>query len=484
MNLPALPPEIDERREAARILLARRRARSNLLDFMRHVWWMPEPFTIGRHTRKICERLDKAVADYLEGRSTFLNIGVPFRHGKSDIVSRAFPAYFLGRLADHEPSIILTGYGAKLVEGFGSDAKRIINGDAYRELFPAVHLSSDTNNAAEWMIEGSTGRVTCAGLDGAINGKGGALIVVDDYCKKRHEAESKTYRDGTWNSFANEVMTRRAPVCIVIVVATPWHTDDIRGRIKAKMVDPNFPQFEFVDFPATNPDGTFLFPERMTDQWYREQYATLSKYEASGLLDINPEVRGGNVFKIDGIQEVELSAFPAGRYVRTWDLASSEVERVSDDPDWTAGPLGMIRTVQDRSGFRVKQLWIRDIVLLREEAPKRDARIVSTAESDPHGTPVAMEAFGAYKDAYAHVKQILQGRAIVTALRPPGDKMAKAQPMEVMFESCNVFVPSGAPWLPAFRRWFASFPKGKRDIVDAVALIWWFQSAAPGGLLL
>lgn len=451
-----------------------------MLAFMQHVWWMPGKFFIGRHTRAICERIDRAIEDFIAGRSTFLYVGVPFRHGKSDIISRSLPAYFLGRVAEHDPSIILTGYGASLVEGFGADAKRIIRGDAFRELFPTVKLSGETNNASEWMIEGSTGRVTCAGLGGAISGKGGALIVVDDYCKKREEAESKTYRDKTWASFSNEVMTRRAPVSIVIVVATPWHTDDIRGRIREKMTDPEFPQFEFMEFPARNADGSFLFEERMGAQWYREQYATLSKYEASGLLDINPEVRGGNVFKIDGIQEVDPSAFPAGRYVRPWDLASSEDQRVGDDPDWTVGPLGTIRQITDPSGFKVWQLWVRDVVMMREEAPKRDARIIATTDADPPGVPVAVEAFAAYKDAAAHIKRILHGRRIVKDLRPPGDKMAKAQPLEVMFESGNVFVPRGAKWLPEFRRQFAEFPKGKHDdVVDAVALLWWEQ--ATGG---
>lgn len=452
---------------------------------MEHVWWMPGRFFVGRHTRAICERIDRAIDDFIAGRSTFLYVGVPFRHGKSDIISRALPAYFLGRLAEHDPSIILTGYGAKLVEGFGADAKRIIRGDAYRELFPNVRLSSDTNNAAEWMIEGSTGRVTCAGLDGAINGKGGTLIVVDDYCKKRHEAESKTYRDGTWASFSNEVMTRRAPVSVVIVVATPWHTDDIRGRIRDKMADPEFPQFEFLEFPARNPDGSFLFEERMGAQWYREQYATLSKYEASGLLDINPEVRGGNFFKVDGIREVDPSEFPAGRYVRTWDLASTIAERGSDDPDWTVGPLGMVRFVQDASGLRVPQLWIRDMVLMRSEAPARDAKIIATAHADPPGTNVAVEAFAAYKDAAKHIAAILRGVRVVKELRPPGDKMAKASPLEVMFESGNVFVPRGAPWLAEFRRQFAEFPRGKYDdIVDAVDLLWWEQATAGSTLFM
>jgi predicted phage terminase large subunit-like protein len=123
--------------------------------------------------------------------------------------------------------------------------------------------------------------------------------------------------------------------------------------------------------------------------------------------------------------------------------------------------------------------------MLREEAPKRDAKIIATVDADPAGVPVAVEAFGAYKDAAAHIKRILRGRRIVKELRPPGDKMAKAQPLEVMFESGNVFVPRGAKWIPEFRRQFAEFPKGRHDdVVDAASLIWWEQSTGGSTLMI
>ena len=98
---------------------ARRRATRHLLAFMRWVWWMPKPFIVGRHTRKICDRLTQATEDYRKGITTYLLIVVPFRHGKSDIVSRACPPYFVGRNADMQPDVIMTGYGKALVAEIG-----------------------------------------------------------------------------------------------------------------------------------------------------------------------------------------------------------------------------------------------------------------------------------------------------------------------------------------------------------------------------
>ena len=113
----------EEQLKLARVEMLARQARTNMLSFMQWVWWMPKttPFIVGRHTKAICDRLTKAVEDFRQGKSTYLLIDVPFRHGKSDIVSRALPAFFLGRNADMMPSIIMSGYGDDLVSGFSKD---------------------------------------------------------------------------------------------------------------------------------------------------------------------------------------------------------------------------------------------------------------------------------------------------------------------------------------------------------------------------
>ena len=66
---------------------AARLARENMLSFMQWCWWMPptSPLIIGRHTKAICDRLTKAVQDFHQGKSTYLLVNVPFRHGKSDL---------------------------------------------------------------------------------------------------------------------------------------------------------------------------------------------------------------------------------------------------------------------------------------------------------------------------------------------------------------------------------------------------------------
>ena len=110
--------------EQAMAELLRRKAQTDLLAFMSYCWWMPTPLRIGRHTLATCARLTKAVDDYLlHGKMTYLLINMPFRHGKSDMVSRALPAYFLGRCSEKQPNVIMSGYGfadrGLLLEGAG-----------------------------------------------------------------------------------------------------------------------------------------------------------------------------------------------------------------------------------------------------------------------------------------------------------------------------------------------------------------------------
>lgn len=434
---------------------------------------------IGRHTRLVCDALTRAVDNYLAGVSTFLDIAIPFRHGKSDIVSRALPAFFLGHCNDREPDVILSGYGAELVEGYSRDCKRIIRSDAYRAAFPQVQLAKFANNVGNWSIEGSTGKVTVSGLGGAVTGRGGDLIVIDDYCKNRAEALSEIYRRRTWESFRADIMSRRAPTTIVVVCATPWHTDDLHGRIQREMrINPDFPCFERMRFPARDAAGNLLFPERFSADWYREQYATLGKL-ASGLLDCEPTIEGGNRFRVENIKIHESAAdFPQARYIRAWDLASSRKERDKDDPDWTVGELGAV-TVENK----VKHLWIRDAAFCQAEAPRRDALIQNTARADgAAGWPQYIEAFGGYKDAYTTLKSVLHGLAVVWPSHLPGDKSAKLAPLEPIFDAGNVHLLRSS-WNEHFIRHFSEFPDGKHDdFCDPAAIIFHESTRQRGGL--
>ncbi len=285
----------------AKAELLRRAARVNLLAFLRYCWWMPSPLHVGRHTRELCARLTRAVEDFRAGRDTHLVINMPFRHGKSDLVSRALPAFFLGRCRDLQPNVILSSYSASLVKGFSANVQGILEGEAFGRVFPGMWIDPEKSATDEWRVRDSVSSVYAQGLGGSITGKGGNLIILDDYCKNAEEAESQTVRDKTWESFKTDLCTRtNAPAHIVIVCATRWHVDDLVGRIYAEMErNPDFPRYESLVYPARRegPDGwDTLFPEHYAASWYAMQRAQLGPYQAAALLDCAPKGAGNALF--------------------------------------------------------------------------------------------------------------------------------------------------------------------------------------------
>ena len=273
-------------------------ARYKHLDFMQFCWQKPgEPFIVGRHTREVCRIIDGAITDYKNGKSSFIIVKIPFRHGKSDIVSRYLPPHFLGEFPDNE--VMIVTYASSRAEGFSAFSRGLVRSDEYKALYPDIAVSKEAAGVQKWGIAGKLGSCVASGLSSGITGKGYHLGILDDYCAGRTEAESAVMRDNAWEHFTNDFLTRRAPVSITIILATPWHVDDIIGRIEKRIdknsdtYDPEFPPFRVVSFPAMN--GTadvynaekkiservsydYLFPERFSADWYKQQAASLGSY--------------------------------------------------------------------------------------------------------------------------------------------------------------------------------------------------------------
>jgi len=460
-------------------------AKKNHLEFMLYTWQnTQDKFIIGEHTLQICAAIDKAFENYRNGISSFLTIKVPFRHGKSDIGSRYLPAHFLGEFPNSE--VLLASYSFGKSQEFSKFGRRLVRDtEEYKELYPDIELAKDSQAVAEWEItnkgEQTLGKAQFVGLGGSITGKGGSLIIVDDFCAGRQEAESSIKRDSTWNSFVSDVLTRRAPVSIVIVLATPWHKDDLFGRIKQKEIDDtNFPKFKELRFPAfsekyTNNDNT-LFPERFSRKWYDSQKASLGVYGTASLLQCEPTVKGGTLLKTDNIQIVDN--FPINEnelvFVRSWDLASSEKQRNSDDPDFTVGVkvAVTIDTLKLEHGADIEaiNIYIDDVIRGQWEAPKRNKIIIEAAIKDGDDVKIGVESFGPYKDAYTTLKDIIGNFRTIKKMLLPGDKIAKASILEAPFELGRVWV-KRASWNTDFIQCLSEFPRSNHDDdVDATAL--------------
>lgn len=425
--------------------------------------------------------IDEAVKDFRDGKSTFLVIKVHFRAGKSDIVSRFLPPHFLGEFPDKD--VMVVSYGQSLSETFSKFSRSLVCSQKYKELYPDSELNGGVQS---WGFKNHIGVVTESGLTSSITGKGGHLLICDDYCASRADAESEVIRASLWEHFTNDFLTRRAPTSIVIVLATPWHVDDIIGRIERKIdetsedYDPDFPEFKVISFPAMDGDVEigirnkekygdkkyhlekihykYLFPERFNEEWYKSQFASLGVYASSGLLQCNPQIRGGNLIDCSKIVfHNDLKDFPVVKYYRVWDLAHSERQRMKDDPDWTSGTLLTYIKKGD-----VWELWIKDVARIRANAPERDNFIRAVSEKDGGGVTIAVEASIDSRDAFLTMQTIFNGRRTVRSIQTKGDKVARMSYVEPIFEAGHVHVLRGE-WNLDWLNEVKEFPSGKHD---------------------
>ena len=486
MNLQSLhiPPICDVNRSIARM---------SHLEFVKYNWQLQSEFLTGFHTQVVSDRLDRAFADFKKGKSSFFMVRIPFRHGKSELISRALVPHFLGEFPECET--IVTSYNTQIAESFSRDARNMIDSETYRELYPNVVLDPDNKSIKKWGLTNKMGKTLWSGIGGALTGAGYHLGIVDDPLKNREEANSEIIREKRWEAFTEAFLTRRAPVSITLLVGTPWHDDDFFGRIEKEMEEnERFPHFESLTFPAKAEDYTgdgdyrseYLFPERFSKEWYEGQYASLGKYASSGLLDCSPKIKGGNILACqegENWNYVDEKPEGFGRLYRSWDLASTKA-LAGNDPDWTVGIKGAIKVEVTKivnpntrkvDKLKMVSIYIEDIVRIREEAVKRNEKMIWTAHNDGQSCVHFIESFGAQKDTVTTLKSILGGSRIVKGVRHNGDKDFKiTEALEVPLASGNVYVNRrvSKAMMDDVQEEFESFPFGTHDdICDSLAIM-------------
>jgi predicted phage terminase large subunit-like protein len=262
------------------------------------------------------------------------------------------------------------------------------------------------------------------------------------------------------------------------MLVTPWHVDDPIGRLKKKMADdPDYPRFEFISFPAESPSypSGYLFPERYSVIWYKDQRKLLGAYGYQATMQCDPQLRGGNMLRVDKIKfyrnlsdgvSIEGDPMPWAdkklNFKRAWDIASSVKQTNKSDPDYTFGEKGAVHWMPSAvPGMEVPIFVLEDVVYGQWEAPARQRIIRDTAIGDGH-IAVGVEAFAGYKDAYTLLEEILRGIRQVKPSRLPGDKKAKMEPIVPIVEAGNFWM-KVAPWNDIVLKHMGEFPSGAHD---------------------
>ncbi|MFM8582164.1 MAG: terminase large subunit domain-containing protein [Planctomycetaceae bacterium] len=246
-------------------------------------WW-PAPHLL-EIDRAVCRTI--AHAD-----PPILVIEAPPRHGKSELISKYLPAWYLGVFPDRQ--VMLAGYETNFARSFGRKARELLLEWGPR-LF-GVRVRSNARAAGDWRLEGHEGGMLTAGVGGPMTGRGAHLLIIDDPLKNAEQSHSAVIRDKHWDWWQSTASTRVEPGGCVIVIATRWHIDDLSGRLLAQAEDPEgqpvrrlrLPAFAEEHDPLGRRPNEVLWPERWPAERLERQHRLLSEEWWQALYQQDP----------------------------------------------------------------------------------------------------------------------------------------------------------------------------------------------------
>mgnify|MGYP003641440022 CR=1 FL=1 len=447
------------------------------VDLMMGVQNVKSDYIINWHHSQLADTLDKVQ----RGEITRLIVMMPPQHGKSELVSRHFPAACLGRNPDEK--IIACSYAASLASDMGIDVQNIMGTEEYQAMYSTrlksgVHAHKGSAKKKEtnlkFDIVNGQGYYIGAGVGGPITGRGFSLGIIDDYCKNREDAESKPWRDKLWRWYTSTFRSRRAGgmsaggVDRIIICATPWHEDDLIGRVlrSAKRVGEIW---HILRFPAifdgesageyeasTGQDdrrfGNALWPRKMDLKGLEIERKT-SPSDWTSLWQCRPAAAKGNMFQRDhwGL----YTELPKGQLTYTFSLDCAFKDGESSSfvvlQLWAKqGPNHyLVDQWRDRLSYKKTKKLCRDKF---REYPEANTKLI---EAKANGPAIISDL----KDEFSGLIPI----------EPKGGKTARAMSIQGIVEAGNVYLPEHANWRGEFMNETASFPHSPNDDqVDAM----------------
>lgn len=448
-------------------------ARHDLLSFCR----LMEPgFKTPAHIRLLAGKLE-AVAT---GKTKRLIINLPPRHGKSWLISRFFPAWYMGKFPGHQ--LLNCTHGGDLSTDFGRDIRDLIEEDDFQRVFPGVQCKQDSKAANRFHITkaGTRERGIFKALTrtGKKSGRGANLLLIDDLLDEM-EIYSQAAKEQAKRAVRG-LRTRLMPEGAIVLIMSRCADDDPVGFVLSDLKHEGWevltlPAFAVSDERHMLPDGTVwaraagdaLWPE----QWPAEALAALRDgmplHEWSAKFQQQPIPLGQRL--------VEEEWFRDRRYdCATADILRDAV-RITLSADTSKGTATGARTAIG--------VWAET---------RRGAYLLHVA-AERWQVPIILEQLkalaGLHKPHSVLIEDKSTGEAIIQLLRnderwtwpiaaiipPPGmDKIVRFAASTPAMRESQVWLPARghpeAKWLPKFEAELFAYPNTpERDQGDMVS---------------
>lgn len=437
--------------------------------------------------------ISRSISDLVENRlllpsgkpADALYVTMPPRHGKSYLISEHTPAWYLTRHPQHR--VVLTSYEGDFAASWGRKSRNIL-----AEHGPKFGISVDPEvkaNARWELLSPFRGGMDTAGIGGPITGKGGHLLIGDDWVKNSEEANSRAFREAAWDWVVSTFLTRKQVDAETgrrakfILLMTRWHEDDPAGRLLRELPD----SWHTIELPAIAEHDDLLgrapgepLNEELVPLDELETQRKLSPYWFSALYQGRPTPDEGGLFSREKFRDWRHpggvgNEAPGAAYSGTYVLQSTAGEKPvlkSECRHFLTCDLAI--SLKRHADFTVYSLWavtpdgdlllvdrLRDRIEGPEHLPQLQAFVdQATAvgakpllvgiENKTHGTQL--------------IKQARRDTALpIRELEPDEDKFTRAIPASTKVGAGKVYLPAHAPWREEFVSECINFPNATHD---------------------
>jgi predicted phage terminase large subunit-like protein len=437
-------------------------AYDDLIEFCRR---MQPDYIVGKHHRRLANMLMAIEA----GDKDRICVNIPPRHGKSQLVSIFFPAWFLGR--NPNKKVMMVSHTTDLAVDFGRKVRNLISTDEYKTIFPTVKLAIDSKSAGRWNTN-TGGEYYACGVGSALAGRGADLLLVDDPHSEQDviNGNFSTFEKAyEWYTFG--ARTRLMPGGRVAIIQTRWHMDDLTGRVIKDMQNDKADQFEVIEFPAIleieDAEGEItekpLWPEFFDLEALLRTKASMPTFQWNAQYQQHPTAEEAAIVKREWWNLWMSEDAPSCEYIiMSLDSAAEKHNRA----DYTALTTWGVFMNDEEGAYNI--ILLNSIKKRLEFHELKDLAMQEYADWEPDSFIVEKKSSGVA--LYQEMRRMGLPIQEYTPHRGTGDKLAR-------LNSVSDIVSSGLCWVPQ-TRWaeevveeIAGFPfMSHDDLVDSTVM--------------
>lgn len=387
--------------------------------------------------------------------------------GKSFTITKSFQSWVLTK--DPYKSVLTLGYEADFTKTFGR-----ANRDKFAEFAlnlsgGKIKLHDKVQSTEDWetmvfspatgLWDSTGGGMHTAGMGGAITGKTGNVVVIDDPIKNMKDADSEVKVADNIEYFQSAIETRLLgnPGSLCIVMCTRWVVNDLIGWLRRKrkkyiVGDYNYAAMCTEKNKATDPlgreVGEGICPEMGLDgKWAREIKEAYINSEGShvynALFQGDPSDEQGSLFRQDNWMEYYIRDLNLSKCDRVY-LSIDATFKDNKANDYVAMKVGAIYQGNDYWRYVVrKHLDLPDtldkIIYLCKKFPEIDVIYIE----DKANGPGIVSVLRKWRKKLGIDEKDFPS---IYPLNPEGGKYSRAQAVAAYHRDGRNFIPAESDW--------------------------------------